>query len=347
MAAVAMKQNTANVETRRRRMVTPSEQSDDRIDPYTAFGVGDYTEFRKIWPEVFASVVPALCRRGVERSAAEDAVQEAGARAFSQQLGFADADDLGRWVYTVAWRLAVDEYRRHGQRRANVSAVESVRTADDVADTVQSRLEWRAAIAAWSQLSPSDRDALSNRPGPGDRRAAVRHAVRRHRARARLVAFIEAASAVFVALWARPRKSVRTVVLAGLPAIGLAIMVLPGGGPEHPRTGNTAVQATPAEPVGAYRDLLVRGTTEERRAASLAAPLPTGVIVQPDGTAPVDDVNVRTRPRDPEDHTACAWNDRAGVEVCADAPAEPRLSDLDDPVEDAPSVPEVLEAAGL
>src|SRR5437763_1185396 len=73
--------------------------------------------FGAAWGVVSDQVAHRLRQKGFDPSAADDALQEAAARALARRVAFADADDLARWVWTVAWRSAIDASRRHRLHR--------------------------------------------------------------------------------------------------------------------------------------------------------------------------------------------------------------------------------------
>ena len=180
-----------------------------------------------VWPEVFETVVAVLRRRGIGLHSAEDATQEAGSRVLANGIGFVDADDLRRWVQTVAWRVAIDESRRLA-RSDGAGNVVDMASFQEVPAEVENRLRLAATSKAWRALSPADRKAIL---GEGDefatlsRKEAVRLNVRRHRARARLLALVEGVAAIVVVSYRRFRRAPAVAVLATV--LPIKALVLP------------------------------------------------------------------------------------------------------------------------
>src|SRR5437773_1046450 len=157
-------------------------------------------DFGSVWPRVFSETVAWLRGKGFDRHTAEDAAQEAGTRAFDREIPFSSAEDLTPWIRVVARRLARDANRRSA--RIDDDSADPVEH-EDVANVVEWRLALAAAAEAFVRLSQTDQEAIiegvvgEQQP---DRRQAVRLAVRRHRARNRLLALLEAIAGSLVAL---------------------------------------------------------------------------------------------------------------------------------------------------
>lgn len=223
-------------------------------------------EFSLLWPSLFDRVVATLRQRGVDWASAEDAVQEAGARALANQVPYTSEHDLRRWVQTVAWRVAVDNHRRTTRWRApwaaggrgadggGLSAMggaeaepERITTSVDVAHEVEARFELKAVERMFPLLSAADRAALlDTAPAGQTRKEAVRLAVRRHRARARLVAMVEGlASAIGFLPWRRlgawRAAIIPSVAAATLVPLALIAPPLVGQGGSDDRGRGTEV----------------------------------------------------------------------------------------------------------
>lgn len=148
----------------------------------------DSAALERFWPEARERLLRALAALGIDEATAEDAVSEAATRALSRRLVVDDVDHFCRWAFVVARNVALD-----GNRRANrVVLLDSFpEQVDeyDLADHVLVRDRWRATADAITRLSATDRAALLGQldeEPPATRKEAVRQAVRRHRARARL-----------------------------------------------------------------------------------------------------------------------------------------------------------------
>jgi RNA polymerase sigma-70 factor (ECF subfamily) len=184
----------------------------------------DVLKFEAVWPSVARRLEAMLRRRGVDPCTAEDAVQETAARALVTEVPFDGADSLLRWSNTVAWRVVLEGRRR---QRLVVAEIPD-RPADvDIVAEVEARDRVRALLAAFPQLSPQDQLALTRMSSVGvSRTEAVREAVRRHRARARLAALMESVVGVLVAIWRcvrRLRTSRLGVTAVVVPALLVAL----------------------------------------------------------------------------------------------------------------------------
>lgn len=174
------------------------------------------------WAGVRRDVLRGLLVRHVPQADAEDIVQEVAARGLAHVPGFATTQDLVRWSWRVAWRLRIDALRRDG--RLDHGTFPDVADPDDSARIVEGRLALRATLDGITRLSPTDRQALFATPGPGaTRQDAVRLAVRRHRARARLIRLcggVVGLGSWFLAVLRRLRPGVRLVAAgAALPLV--------------------------------------------------------------------------------------------------------------------------------
>jgi DNA-directed RNA polymerase specialized sigma24 family protein len=283
-------------------------------------------EISSVWPEVFDAVVGQLRRRGVDLHTAEDAAQEAGSRAFAGRIPFTDGRDLQRWAHKVAWRVVLDQ-KRLDARWDRSSTLDPI-SAQEVSTEVEGRLELAATSRAWSRLSAEDRTAIAtaSAPPPSDRRAAVRLAVRRHRARNRLLALIDGAAAFAFFLFRRGRR-----VMAGVGAVVVLVPALFAALP----FGEEAKQTRSTEPteMRAVSDLLVDRAaqnaprevtvepTQGRTRAPSTAPSRVGDqrTYAPSVRVPVPTpeqldrpAKAWTRPKSPDEPLVCVWTGAVG-----------------------------------
>src|SRR5437764_13333220 len=139
----------------------------------------EYRErFGAAWGVVSDQVSYRLRQKGFDPSAADDALQEAAARALARRVAFADADDLARWVWTVAWRSAIDTSRR--DRRIDHTGQPETASSVELEQVVFHRLAIDRVVDALPGRQEQERDALFadvDRPRHASRRAAVREAV--------------------------------------------------------------------------------------------------------------------------------------------------------------------------
>src|SRR5687767_5503945 len=68
------------------------------------------------WPAVAARLERSLSRRGVDRVAREDIVQDVAVRALARRVPFGSAEDLVGWALTVGHNLWTDDGRRWHRR---------------------------------------------------------------------------------------------------------------------------------------------------------------------------------------------------------------------------------------
>jgi DNA-directed RNA polymerase specialized sigma24 family protein len=209
-----------------------------------------------VWPEVSLRLTRLLGSRGAARDVTDDIVQEVAARVLSRGIVFDDAADLMRWTVPVALNLLVDHAR--ATKRVSVGqAVDS--TVPDIADVVVDRDRLGRVLGAVAQLSDGDRAALVASGLPAaDRRESVRHAVRRHRARRRLLAIVDGAAGIAAWLGLRLRRT-RGGALTASVALALPVGMfvgLPGHVRPAPAPGINA-----AAPVEAPRLLRVDAAT--------------------------------------------------------------------------------------
>lgn len=200
-----------------------------------------------VWPEVSGRLGRLLASRGASRDLADDVVQEVAARALARGIVFDDAADLMRWAVPVALNLLVDSARHAGRVTVGIDGWDAAE--GDVADLVAHRDRLTRVLGAVERLSDADRVALTSVEAPADRREAVKLAVRRHRARRRLLALVDGVAA-FVALagvWARRTRAPRTATVAALPvAFVLPVaLVLVQPVPAPPAERAIAVAAPP------------------------------------------------------------------------------------------------------
>ena len=294
--------------------------------------------FERLWPLASASVDRLLRAHHVSAADREDIVQEVAARAFVRQDEFTSLNHLTRWSCRVAANLRVDQLRR--ERRHTDAEVPERAAAVETAQLVEGRVALEAVLSAVSQLSDADRIALfGDRERSEDRREAVKFAVRRHRARARLAAMVEGMIAAFAALnRAILRRGdtpgVREAVAIGsvaIVAVALPVIGAAGGSQEptqvrQPTSRASMVSEERAVPAGAptprQDQVDVRRHDRVGADASVARPTHDGrtiVELRPDGKAGarIEEVHPE-RPR-----TLCVGNVMPGSEHCIDRPGPP------------------------
>lgn len=238
-----------------------------------------------VWPEVSHRLAKLLTSRGAPRDVVDDVVQETAARVLARGIVFDDAMDLMRWAVPVALNLLVDNARA----AAKVTPVTEDHDAPvaDVADLVAHRDRLGRVLGAVRQLSPADRAALATPTEvPADRREAVKLAVRRHRARRRLLALVDgvAAFAALLGAWLRRSRSSAATATVAIAAAPMALLLVapfaPPSPDSAPATSGVSVQEPRRAPVvrrsarvvPAARVARPAAAVRVRRAAAPAAP---------------------------------------------------------------------------
>lgn len=233
-----------------------------------------------VWPGVGRRVREVLAARGVDDQDAEDAAQETALRALRVRPAFVDADDLVRWAVVVAWHYAVDVRRR--SRFVDPSCLPDGPSCEDVGHTVELREALRSVRRGMGRLTERERAALvaalTGIPPPerpADRSAAVREAVRRHRARLRLAAMSDGllGAAVGLTRRVRPRRPPARL----LPLAGTSIAVASFGGLALVWSGTS---------VGPARAVVARPLAAPVTPASRSAPTRPPYVPGPDGAGP-------------------------------------------------------------
>lgn len=306
-------------------------------------------DISSVWPQVFDSVVATLRRRGIGLHSAEDATQEAGSRVLTNGIGFTDADDLRRWVQTVAWRVAIDENRRMARHDGGGNVVDMA-SFQEVPAEVENRLRLAATTKAWRALSPADRKAIVGDGGEAGgltRTEAVKLNVRRHRARARLLALVEGVAALVVVSYRRLRRAPAVAVLATvLPITALILPFVgdaPGGDDGGVASGPPGAASDPVENVR-LADAAAAGSLFDSSGSTLV-PQPedetpsssgSGAGRRLRGPSPLDNVDQRVdtpMPDDKDPYFRTEPKEHGAPLACASTPATPRTCTPPLPVE--------------
>jgi DNA-directed RNA polymerase specialized sigma24 family protein len=290
-----------------------------------------------VWPDVGERLFRLLRSRGVDRPTTEDIVQETAARVLERAVPFDSSDDLFRWAAVVGWRLAVDNHRQQN-RLIEKNPPESPSPAD-VQREVENRLRLADLGAELAKLSATDQETLRSALDPAsfeNRKEAIKHSVRLHRARNRLRKRLEEWGPLSLGGWLRRtltlRRSANKAVALGsaVSIVGAALVVGPSLLSPTPRRAQGDSVAT-AE-VGPEH--LVELSGEAAGPAPMAAPRLGGNNPRPAGSAAVQPllppararlmlgtstpVWVKERSKRPGDHLLCAYV-LGGGDRCIDA----------------------------
>ncbi|MEY2567306.1 MAG: hypothetical protein QOE35_1835 [Actinomycetota bacterium] len=279
------------------------------------------------WGFVRRELLRVLSARQVPHADAEDIVQEVALRALVHPEGFRTRPDLARWSWRVAWRLRIDGVR--SAAHIDASPAPDLPGPEDTARLVEGRLALDTVLAGFTRLSATDRTALFEAPAPdASRQEAVRLAVRRHRARARLTRLVGGLPTAWLGVTAHLRRlRVRTrpqVTLTALPVaflvavqLGVVVLGLPDRGPHT--TGkpgwSSAVLTQDTRAATPTRPRVALSPEPPSRAAARPSASTVAVIPLGDGLR----VKVTTEDRtDPP--TACLRNVAIIGQICLDRP---------------------------
>lgn len=200
----------------------------------------DRPSFGDVWPAVSTALSRYLARRGATSAQTQDISQDVALKALLHDVQFSSAQDLLRWCYPVARNGLVDAQRAASRVALlpSLGSDEGLDVADgsDLHRTVESRLRLLEVVQGIRQLSHGDREALApllldeEPAAPADRRESTRLAVRRHRARARLLAKVGQAAAAIA--WAFGSRSTRTSsrLMPAAATASLSVTLLVGVG---------------------------------------------------------------------------------------------------------------------
>ena len=290
--------------------------------------------FEQSWPLAKASVERLLRAHQVPEADRDDIVQEVAARAFVRQEQFTSLTHLTRWSCRVAANLRVDQVRR-GSRIAD-QPVPDWSDTTETARLVEGRMALEDVLSAVSRLSDADRVALfGEKEEAADRREAVRLAVRRHRARARLAAMVEGMIAAFAVLGRALSRRADTPGLREAVAMGsvaLVAVAIPVVGAVRAAPEDTPVRQTTGDTMATYADVVRERPVPTTIAASgshdgQVAPAPATTASRAESVRSV--IGVRPSPvhgaevgdverKDPK--TLCVRELTPGSEHCVDRP---------------------------
>jgi DNA-directed RNA polymerase specialized sigma24 family protein len=204
--------------------------------------------FESLWRELQPQLEGALRARGTDPDTARDLVQEVAIRLMATETDFVDDEHLLRWCHLVGRRLAANHYR--DQARLLMGVVPDGERGPSTEDVVSGRLAVSEVAAALAALSDEERASLLGGEIADTRQGRVTQAVRRHRARKRLLAMV---SGVLGWLGGVPliRRLLRpsTAALAVVPVVFLSLALTPSHSPHLERP--PFVRPIRAEPVPA------------------------------------------------------------------------------------------------
>jgi RNA polymerase sigma factor (sigma-70 family) len=279
------------------------------------------------WGVVTSRVTGALSKQGFDDTTAEDAVAEAVARSLASDERFDDVDHLCAWAFRVARNMARDS-RRKSSRLSLLDEIPDEPDAYDLVRHVEARDCLSRVGRALHELSSADQRSVvagvQELERSTTRTEAVRLAVRRHRARARLKKLLERfAGIISAAKWERLAAlscydRVAAVVIASVLALGSGVVPphdmpvpaqWPGKVAAPPAAGIRSArpqQAGPALPVGQTRHVVRQAAGV---AASVVIPRGVGFEFTPSPAYADDGTVFATVLQRPEDCAAgpCSW----------------------------------------
>jgi RNA polymerase sigma factor (sigma-70 family) len=283
-------------------------------------------ELAALWPELQGRVLASLLRSGSTREDAEDVLQEVVLKLMRARLESYAPEDVLPWCLRVARNAAIDLHRRRRPAQPWDDSLHSVpATGVDVPHIVEQRDRLDRVLRCIPQLRDTDQQALLAVAVPGrDRKEAVKHNVRRLRARERLLQMVGAVAAVLAAC-RRPRVPATATLLV---TAGSLLLLLPSDDPVQVELGTSPAPA-------AEQTALSAAVTTDRSPAALDAraaqvePVATRRSDRPhrsqqiDVRTPTDQTVLRVvlRDRGPgeEDVLACAGNVPVAGDVCLES----------------------------
>ncbi len=118
------------------------------------------------WTKLYGDLAPSILRylRCYSAESADDLLGEVFLQVVRDLPGFRGGEDQFRaWVFTIARRRLVDEWRRQGRRRED-SRSDDLRVAsagpEEVEEDVLRRLSEQRVRSVLSRLTPAQRDVL-------------------------------------------------------------------------------------------------------------------------------------------------------------------------------------------
>ncbi|HEX7169115.1 MAG TPA: hypothetical protein VF230_19210 [Acidimicrobiales bacterium] len=244
-------------------------------------------------------------------------------RALAREVPFTDAADLSRWVQCVAWRLAIDDHRKLALVHDETTPEPA--TTTEVVDEVEHRLRWDATRRAWPRLAAADREAILTDSEPATRKEAVRVAVRRHRARARLLAMVEAAMAALVFAWQKGKRATPLALAAAAVPFVLNVAPFRADAPAVARDNATRTvdasgwfdhRASVVEPAAPDTARPTGSPSEPAAAPAVPVAPPSGRAVVVAAPKPLPPGEVRIEEREPFEPEPAACVSQSGMAVC-------------------------------
>jgi RNA polymerase sigma-70 factor (ECF subfamily) len=118
------------------------------------------------WTKLYRDLAPSILRylRCYSPESAEDLLGEVFLQIVRDLPGFTGGEDRFRsWVFTIARRRLVDEWRRQGRRREDSHSDDlplTATAADEVEEDVLRRLSEQRIRSVLARLTPAQRDVL-------------------------------------------------------------------------------------------------------------------------------------------------------------------------------------------
>lgn len=158
---MAMRWRVAGGQALTMRQPVPEEMAGGPAPPEQAAG-SPWPICEAVYRQHYESLLAAACRVLRDRSAAEDAVQEAILRAARGLAGFSGRSSLSTWLYRITVNAAVSLLRRERrERRLREGLIRALRPAGDDPEGALDRAELRAHVRAlMRRLQPHHRRLL-------------------------------------------------------------------------------------------------------------------------------------------------------------------------------------------
>lgn len=288
-------------------------------------GKSEGIDWVQAWPRVRRDLQRHLANRVGSVALAEDLCQDvAEVLLASPGRSFEREDNLFRWARRVVENRHLDIVRHERRQDLGADPVDRCDHRVDVEAHVEHRMLLGAALQAMQALRPADANALLVATPPAvDAAQRNRDNVRRHRARRRLVAALEAAGALGIAVVGRGRRLARRfmpMAAVALPVVAVVTLTtIPS--PESRDPSGAVHDVGPI--VGADLELsAIDGPTSDLEAHRAEQARDTANSIARVQALGGRGVGIDHEPEE-DPHTACFRNFPGLPDTCIDRPALP------------------------
>ena len=243
-------------------------------------------------------------------------------RAYNATPAFTSADELFWWCSTVARRIVIDDHRKHARVSPVAEPMDTVDERGDPAGRYERQQLVRAVLDELAQLPDAQRAAIARADNANDY-------VRRHRARRRLLAVVEAFGAAVLGIWQRLRVARHAVPLLAVATIAVVLVdtaaISPStrpldapARPTPPRVLTSELEVTP-RPTSSPPSRTAPPSAEAPRRPTIDPPVQAGVSAP----TPAGELRTGVREGPPGAPLDCLHLGSLGRTLCVDYPRLP------------------------